>query len=173
MSRGLQLDDILSGRCRPVCSRRSGLANRPPTTAITLFAERPHAKTRDQQNAWENSNENGLSWRSRFFPLALTPKSATFDPLGKNRMGNGLSWRFPTKKRSLRQTRRLSTALGNFQRNPFILAIAKPIAIQLAKSFRLGKPFGLAKPQGLAPLHLQNHLRSLRISDGTRYKCLS
>ena len=101
-------------------------------------------------------------WRSRFFPMALAPKPATRDRLGKipaepvylgvhaysdrahaktgegfgeNRMGTRLCWRFPPEKRRSRQNRQ--AAWENSKRNPFILAIAKRSAIRSAKPFGL------------------------------------
>ena len=124
--RGLQLHDFLpDGYCRLVCSRRSGLANRPPTTALTLFSialtPKPTTRTRlgkFQRNPFimaipankaalmpksasdvgENSSENRLSWRSRFDWITLVPKPAT--GFGENRMGTCLSWRLRNQARS-------------------------------------------------------------------------
>ena len=99
--RVLQLDDILpDGPGRLVCSRRFGLANPPPTIAITLF------------------------------PIALTPKN---------------------------QKPRL--ALGNPQRKPFIMAIAKKIAMGL------GKPFGLAKQSGMGLVIVFGAINDKKASD--------
>ena len=41
-------------------------------------------------------------------------------------------------------------AWENSKRNPFIMAIAKPSMIGLAKPFGLRKPFGLVKQKGMA-----------------------
>ena len=116
-------------------------------------------------------------WRSRFFPLALTPKPET--GFGENRMGTRLSWRLREKTRESRQNSRLATGLGKIdlepvylgdfprkrgnhaktghlrpvwgksQRNPFIMAIVEQNAIRLAKPFGSAKPCGLVKQEGM------------------------
>ena len=43
-----------------------------------------------------------------------------------------------------------ATALGKFEWEPFILAIAKQSTIGVAKPFGLVKPFGLMKQEGMA-----------------------
>ena len=83
------------------------------------------------------------------FPLALMPKAAT--GFGEIRMGNGLSWRCPQEKAELTpKPARRSTALGKSKENPFIMAIAKPIAIRLVRPFGLARFFGLGKQEGMA-----------------------
>ena len=92
-------------------------------------------------------------WRSRFFPIALTPKPTIRDPLGKieaktvyhgitlisdrahaktgaqrsaiweKYLQMRLSWRFPMKTRESRQNSRLTTDLGKFDWKRFIMAI--------------------------------------------------
>ena len=48
----------------------------------------------------------------------IPQKFATRDRLGKNRFGNGLSWRFPQKTRESRQNRPPSTRLGKIPAEP-------------------------------------------------------
>ena len=55
----------------------------------------------------------------------------------------------PKKKR--RSCQNWLAAWEKSKRNPFIMAIAKPSEIGLAKRFGLAKLFGLVKPWGMAP----------------------
>ena len=81
---GLPFDDILpNSRGRFVHAGRVWRTDRQRSR--TRFSGRAHAKTHDQQTAWENSNGTRLSWRARLFPMAIAPKPATRDQrFGKN-----------------------------------------------------------------------------------------
>ena len=70
--------------------------------------------------------------------------------LGKIEMETVYHGDVPKKKRRLRQSRRPATRLGKFQRNPFIMAIAKQREIGLAKPCGSAKPFGLVKQERMA-----------------------
>ena len=106
--------------------------------AISLFSAQACAKTGDHLG--ENRNGNGLSWRSRFIPMALTPKPATGwgkfdskpvyhgDSAGKSgdHAKAGDSW----------------TVWGKSNGNPFIMAILQEkagITPKPAAFNRLGK----------------------------------
>ena len=67
---------------------------------------------------------NRLSWRSRFFPMALTPNPVTFDSrFGKNILKTVYYSDFLIRKRRSRQTRRPSTCgWGNSQGKPPMMA---------------------------------------------------
>ena len=80
--------------------------------AFTLFCDGAHAKTGDQ--VWGNSSEKRFIMAISQQKAAITPKLATRDQFGENRMGNRLSWRFRNKKRESRQNRRIATHLGKF-----------------------------------------------------------
>ena len=95
----------LSGRSAPVFSPSSTLPASPPHSSIGLgktemepvyHGDSPrksggHAKTGDLRSAWENFRGSRLSWRPRFFGMAIVPKPATTrNRLGENRMGSRL-----------------------------------------------------------------------------------
>ena len=106
---GVKLDDLGPGRLV-----RGGLVGETDREGDRALSDDAHAKTGDRLG--ENRMGNGLSWRSCFDWIALTPNPAT--GFGENRMGNGLSWRFRKKKRESRQNRRLAGDLGKFEWEP-------------------------------------------------------
>ena len=80
--------------------------------------------------------------------MAIVPKPAT--GLGKFPAKPVYDGDSPRKSGAYAKTGGLRPAWGNFLRNPFIMAIARPSAIVLAKPSGLAKPFGLAKHEGTA-----------------------
>ena len=115
---------------------------RPPTMAITLFpiTHTPKPTTRDplgkistetvyhgdsarksgayaknREGLGKNRNGSRLSWRSRFFPMAILPKPATFDRLGKNILKTVHYSDFLMKKQCSRQNQSPSTGLGKIE----------------------------------------------------------
>ena len=145
----------------------------PFIMAMTLFYDGDHAKTSDRLG--EIHIGTRLSWRFREKKRELRQNRRLEDGLGKFERETVYLGDSPRKSSAYAKTGHLRPAWGNSKGKPLILAIAKPSEIKLAKPiglakpFRLVKPFGIAKPRELAALHLQNHLRPLLISKGTRY----
>ena len=86
------------------------------------FSDGAHAKAHNRRPSWENSSGNRLSWRSCFFPMALTPKPA--GGLGKIPAVTVYLGDFPMKKRESRQNPRLAGGLGKTIWKRFIMAIS-------------------------------------------------
>ena len=93
--------------------------------------------------AWFGEVSLGTTANNSFtlIPTTIAPKPATFDRLGKIRMGNRLSWRFRQKKRRSRQNPRSAThGLGKTFGKPFMMAISPRKAALMPKpATRLGK----------------------------------
>ena len=98
-----------------------------------------HAKARERLG--KNRSGTRLSWRSRFFPMALTPKPAT--EFWENRMGSRLSWRFRKKTRRLRQKRQLDR-FGEIRSGNRLSWRSRNQAIRSAKPFGLAKQYRMA-----------------------------
>ena len=147
---------------------------KPPTRAITLILPPHCAQTGD--GFWGKSNEKPFIMATAHKKAAITPKPATFDPLGKipakpvylgdhafsdgdpakagdwlgeNRMGTRLSWRFPQEKRRSRQNRRLSTTLGKFEAEPVYLGDHE--TIRIGEAIRISKAVRISETRRDGP----------------------
>ena len=114
---------------RPATNGLGKTFSKPFIMAISPRKSGNHAKSSDSRAAWENSNGNPFIMAITLFSGGAHAK--TRDRLGEIPRVNGLSWRFPQEKRRLRQNRRPVWEKSNGK--PFIMAIAKTSAIQLAK----------------------------------------
>ena len=97
----------------------------------------------------EISSGTRLSWRFRFFPMALVPKSAT--SLEKIEWEPVYHGDFPKKKRRSRQNRRPSNRLGKFDWEPVYHGDRETKRDPIGEPFRIGEAIRISEAARTRP----------------------